>query len=68
MPLVWAAAAILIAAFGTLVFSTLTYSLRDLSRSRLADYLERHHRSHLLDPTIEHVNELVYVTAVGRLL
>jgi putative hemolysin len=56
------------AAAGTLVFSTLTYALRDVSRARLADYLQRHHRSHLLDPTIEHINDLVFVTAVCRLL
>ena len=68
MPLQWAAMALIFAAVGTLVFSTLTYALRDLSRTRLADYLDRHDRSRLLDPTIEHLSELVYVTAVGRLL
>jgi CBS domain containing-hemolysin-like protein len=68
MPLDWAVLAMLVAAVGTLVFSTLTYSLRDLSRTRLADYLERHHRAHLLEPIVEHVNELIFVTAVGRLL
>lgn len=68
MPLAWALVAMCVAAVGTLIFSTLTYSLRDLSRARLADYLERHRRVALLDPTIEHLNELIFVTAVGRML
>lgn len=68
MPLGWAMAALFLAAAGTLFFSTLTYALRDISRTRLADYLHRHHRSHRLDATIEHIGELVFVTAVGRLL
>ena len=68
MPLAWAVAAICVGAVGSLIFSTLTYSLRNLSRARLADYLERHRRSHLLDPTVEHLDDLIFVTAVGRLL
>jgi putative hemolysin len=68
MPLDWAMAALVLAAAGSFIFSTLTYSLRDLSRTRLADYLQRHGRSHLLDPTVEHVNDLIFVTAVGRMV
>lgn len=68
MPVEWGVAAMLVAAAGSLIFSTLTYSLRDMSRARLADYLERRHRSHLLEPTIEHLNELIFVTAVARML
>jgi putative hemolysin len=68
MPLEWAIAALVLAAAATLFFSTLTYALRDISRARLADYLQRHRRSHRLEATIEHVSELVFVTAVGRLL
>jgi len=68
MPSSWAVAAMFFAAIATLVFSTLTYSLRDLSRARLGDYLDRHHRSYLVEPTVQRVGELVFVTAVGRLL
>ena len=64
----WALAALCVAAAGSLIFSTLTYALRDLSRARLTDYLERHHRSHLIEPTVEHQADLVFVTAVLRLL
>lgn len=68
MPLEWSVAAMILAAAGSLIFSTLTYSLRDMSRARLADYLARKRRSHLLEPTIEHLNELIFVTAVARML
>lgn len=68
MPLEWGVAAMIVAAAGSLIFSTLTYSLRDMSRARLADYLARRRRSHLLEPTIEHLNELIFVTAVARML
>ena len=68
MPLAWALAAMCIGAAASLVFSTLTYSLRELSRARLSDYLERHHRPHLLEPIIDHQADLVFVTAVWRLL
>jgi len=68
MPLPWAVAAMCVGALGSLIFSTLTYSVRDLSRPRLADYLERHGRLHLLDGIVEHFSDLIFVTAVGRLL
>jgi CBS domain containing-hemolysin-like protein len=68
MPLPWAIAALCVGAVGSLIFSTLTFSLRDLSRARLADYLERHGRAHLLDPIVDHLSDLIFVTAVCRLL
>ena len=62
----WLIAALLAAAaVGSLVFSTLTYSLRDLSRVRLSDYLERRGMAQWLEPTVTHVDDLVVVTAVG---
>ncbi|MDB5297253.1 MAG: corC 1, partial [Phycisphaerales bacterium] len=62
------AAALAASAAGSLVFSTLTYSLRELSRVRLDEYLDR--RGHLawLEPTMDHQLGLVFVTAVWRLL
>ena len=59
--------ALLAAALVSLLFSTLTYSLRELSRVRLADYLQRRGRQDLLDPTMHHLGDLIFVTAVGRL-
>src|SRR3954447_6962928 len=59
---------LLVAAVGSLVFSTLTYSLRELSRVRLADYLDRHGKSAWTDRTANNADDLVFVTAVGRLL
>jgi len=58
---------LLLGAVGTLIFSTLTYSLRDISRPRLADFLTRHGRERFIEPTLTHLTELVFATAVGRL-
>ena len=55
------------AACVSLLFSTLTYALRDLSRPRLSDYLERRGRPAMRVPTMRHLGDLVFVTAVGRL-
>ena len=55
------------AAAVSLLFSTLTYALRELSRVRLAEHLERRGRGDLLEPTMQHLGDLVFVTAVGRL-
>src|SRR5436190_23926833 len=51
----------------TLFFSTLTYSLRDFSRARLSDSLERRGEPELIEPTVEQASDLIFVTAVGRL-
>ncbi|HEX8911927.1 MAG TPA: hemolysin family protein [Humisphaera sp.] len=55
-------------AAGSLVFSTLTYSLRELSRVRLTEGLERRGMARWLDPTMDRQADLVFVTAVWRLL
>jgi CBS domain containing-hemolysin-like protein len=68
MPVIWAVVALVVASVGSLFFSTLTYSLRDLSRTRLADYFEKHHRPHLLSAILDHEDDHVFVTAVLRLL
>ena len=60
--------AVALSAAGSLVFSTLTYSLRDLSRVRLGDYLTRRGRQRWLEPTLRHSSDLILVTAVGRML
>jgi CBS domain containing-hemolysin-like protein len=56
------------AALVSLVFSSLTYSLRDFSRVQLAERLERRGLSRYFDPTIANASDLILVTAVFRLL
>ena len=58
---------IVVACAATLMFATLTYSLRDLSRVRLAEALARRNRHDYLEPTIHRLNDLVLATAIGRL-
>ncbi len=58
---------IFVAALSSLVFSTLTYSLRDFSRTRLTDILTRRGKVHYVGPTLEHSSDLIFVTAVFRL-
>ncbi len=57
-----------LASAGALFFSTLTYALRELSRVRLGEFLEERGQSQWLEPTTEHANDLIFVTAAGRLL
>ncbi len=57
-----------VAALMSLCFSTLTYSLRDFSRAKLAVALEKRGKSEYLEPTVEHASDLIFVTAVGRLI
>ncbi len=59
--------ALLGVASASFLFSTLTYSLRDLSRVRLGEALERRRRSAMLEPTMDRLGDLILVTAVGRL-
>ena len=68
MSIQWALAAMFLAAVGSLVFSTLTYSLRDLSRARLSEALKRRGRAQWIEPILDHADELIFATAVCRLL
>jgi CBS domain containing-hemolysin-like protein len=52
----------------SLFFSSLTYSLRDFSRARLTELLEKNAQLKLLESTVEHANDLIFITAVGRLV
>jgi CBS domain containing-hemolysin-like protein len=56
-----------LACLATLAFATVSYSLRDVSRVRLAEALEKRHRPEMLEVTIGRRNELVLATAIGRL-
>ena len=62
------AVGILCAVITALFFSTLTYALRDFSRSKLADALARAKRSEWINSIIDHRDELTLITGMGRLL
>lgn len=55
------------AAGGSLLFGTLTYSLRDFSRVRLEDLLESRGQTAWMERTLERAADLAFVTAVVRL-
>jgi putative hemolysin len=59
---------IVLAALLSLFFSTLTYSLRDISRARLSEHLERRGKQRYLESILHRQNDLIIVTAFGRLL
>src|SRR2546423_15111911 len=61
-------AGVMVASLMALFFSSLTYSLRDFSRAKLTDLLEKRGAGKYLEPTVEHASDLIFVTAVGRLL
>jgi CBS domain containing-hemolysin-like protein len=63
----WAMAGAFVASALTLLFSTLTYALRDFSRTRLTEALERRNQVDRADQLVEHSNDLIFTTAVGRL-
>jgi CBS domain containing-hemolysin-like protein len=65
-PLLWII--LVLSVLGSLFFSTLTYALRDFSRARLAEVLDKYDRAHLLDPTIRCANDFILITAFFRLL
>ncbi len=59
---------LVIATLASLLFSSLTYSLRDFSRARLEEFLERRGTvGSWLQATLEYAGDLIFVTAVGRL-
>ena len=57
-----------IAPLATLLLTTLTYALRDMSRVRLADALGKRGRDELYEPTLEHALDLSFITGAARLL
>jgi magnesium and cobalt transporter len=64
----WIILGIFVASLVSLFFSTLTYSLRDYSRPKLEDYLERHRKSEWAERTIERTSDLIFTTAIGRMI
>jgi putative hemolysin len=52
----------------TLLLTTLTYALRDLSRVRLAEELGKRGRDDLYEPTLEYAHDLSFLTGAARLM
>jgi putative hemolysin len=67
MPLYFVVGGALLAALGSLFFSTLSYALRDFARPRLAERMERLGNAHLFDRIADNAADLIFITAVGRL-
>ena len=59
---------IVLAVAASLLFSTLTYSLRDFSRSRLSEYLEVRGKMRRLEPILSYREDLIFITAAWRLV
>ena len=66
--MIWLIAGIILASLGTLLFSALTYSLRDFSRARLEDSLIARGRQEWFDWIVDRQTDLIFVTATWRLL
>jgi CBS domain containing-hemolysin-like protein len=56
-----------LAATASLFFSTLSYALRDFSRPRLEEQLNRFGKGRLFDQTADQAGDLIFVTAAARL-
>jgi hypothetical protein len=52
----------------TLLLTTLTYALRDLSRVRLAEELGKRGRDDLFEPTLIYAQDLSFLTGAARLM
>ncbi len=61
-------AGIVVAATASLIFSILSFSLRDFSRPRLEDWLERHGKAHRFPEIADFVEDHVLATSAMRLL
>jgi len=57
-----------LSAIGSLFFSILSYALRDFARTKLGEELEKRGRGAWLDRVLEHTTDLVFVTAMLRVL
>ena len=68
MSIPWVAGGLLAAAVVAAFFSTLSYALRDFSRARLAERLDAYGRAAALPLVVDHVRDLIFVTATARQL
>jgi putative hemolysin len=60
-------AVLMVAPLLSLLFSTLTYALRDLSKVRLAEALGRRRRDTYYDTLVDHAHDLSFLTGTARL-
>ena len=67
MAIYLAAGGLVVAALSALFFSILSFALRDFSRIRLGQKLEKLGRSSQFDRTLEFARDLIFVTSVVRL-
>src|SRR2546423_175874 len=68
MPLFGLVATLFVVTLGSLVFASLTFALGELPRVRLAEFLERKGRQRWIEVTADNIDDLIFVTAVWRLL
>jgi CBS domain containing-hemolysin-like protein len=66
--MIWLLLGLGASSLASLYLSVLTYALRDFSRARLEDALSRYKRADWLEEITENQVDLIFVTAVGRLL
>src|ERR1700722_17552451 len=66
MPLYVMVGGVVASSILSLFFSTLTYSLREFSRQRLAEYLGQHDGDKWFEPLTDQTGDLTFLTAVGR--
>src|SRR4051794_23897616 len=58
---------IAVSALASLFFSSLTYALRDYSRARLEELLDRAGKGDWADRVVEHTSDLIFTTAICRM-
>lgn len=64
---IWSIVGAVCASVLSMLFSTLTYSLRDYSRPRLHEALEKRGMGSWFDPLLARTNDLIFTTAIGRM-
>ncbi len=68
MPLYLTIGGVVLASLLSLFFSSMTYSLREYSRTRLAEFLGRHDADRWFESVTEHTPDLIFITAILRQL
>jgi len=66
MPLYLTVGGVVLASILAFFFSTMTYSLREFSRGRLAEFLGRRDADQWFEPITENTTDLIFLTAVFR--
>jgi len=68
MNLFWTVASLLFVSCASLIFSTLTFALREAPRVRLEAFLQAHGKLAWYERIVDHTDDLVVVTAFWRML